>query len=644
MADLSAYDPAINAAAAEWGHDPDMLRALILQESSGNPAATSKAGAYGLTGILPKTATGLGITDPKDPTQQIFGAAKYLAEGRDKEGSPEGALLYYHGGPDWRKAYGPESAGYVPSVASKYTALKGGTKDSDDAVPSDAEFLKQTAPAEVKADAVPSDAEFLKQTGAAPGKSTADAAKPEATAPDLTADMKPGPPGDTSAGVDIYGRPNDSVVTAPSRVMGAIGRGAAEGFGSEPLTGHTILSPEAQAWMDARQREGGFGGFMAGLGSTVAGDIGNGGNLLLRGGNALFRGAQAGVMQGGAEAGDPQLGRDLAAMPEAFMGMPGGLGGPRSTAEVLPGRAAMERNRLVEPGAIERPYPGPPPAADVPVPKTAAEAKSIASAYYDKAERDGGTLTPAFANKFVEAANRLAPQSEAGLAVAGETPITALAGRLEALRDQPISLRGAQEIDEALSGLIDKEFGVKGLSKDGKALMDLQSDFREMIRNAGPDDVSGGTSGFDALVQGRRAWAQAMKMDDLERIQQRAEGTDNPATGIKSGIRVLLANRSRVRGYSPEEITALKQAQERGVTGGLLHVFGSRLIPQAAAVGGFFGSGPVAAAVAGTASHFVASGLRSGATKLQANRLANAVQTLGKGVPPNPNRLIAPPD
>jgi hypothetical protein len=94
--------------------------------------------------------------------------------------------------------------------------------------------------------------------------------------------------------------------------------GAVEGFGN-PI-GETILSPRAQAWMDARQREGGVGGFLAGLGSTAAEDIGTAGGVVAAIPSAAFRGAQGVVAQTGAELGAPQLGRDIAAMPEAFMG------------------------------------------------------------------------------------------------------------------------------------------------------------------------------------------------------------------------------------------------------------------------------------------------------------------------------------
>lgn len=120
---LAPYDPIFQAAGQEWNVDPLLLRSLAGQESSGNPKAVSKAGAQGLMGLMPDTAKGLGVTDPTDPVQNIFGGAKYLSQALDAEGSPELALLRYHGGPGWRQKYGDESKNYVPAVAARYKAL-----------------------------------------------------------------------------------------------------------------------------------------------------------------------------------------------------------------------------------------------------------------------------------------------------------------------------------------------------------------------------------------------------------------------------------------------------------------------------------------------------------------------------------------
>lgn len=135
MADLSAYDQVFEDAGREWNVDPKLLKAVAGQESGGNTRAVSRSGAQGLMQIIPSTQKYLGITDPNDPVQSIFGAAKYLSEGLDKEGTPEGALLFYHGGPGWRQAYGKESAGYVPAVTARYKALSGGQDTSQPPAP-----------------------------------------------------------------------------------------------------------------------------------------------------------------------------------------------------------------------------------------------------------------------------------------------------------------------------------------------------------------------------------------------------------------------------------------------------------------------------------------------------------------------------
>lgn len=125
MADdpLAKYDAIFQAAGEEWNVDPLLLKAMATQESGGDRYARSKANAQGVMQIIPETQKYLGVTDPHDPVQSIFGGAKYMNEALTKEKTPEDALRYYHGGPDWRQAYGPESRGYVPAIAAHYQRL-----------------------------------------------------------------------------------------------------------------------------------------------------------------------------------------------------------------------------------------------------------------------------------------------------------------------------------------------------------------------------------------------------------------------------------------------------------------------------------------------------------------------------------------
>jgi len=281
------------------------------------------------------------------------------------------------------------------------------------------------------------------------------------------------------------------------------------------------------------------------------------------------------------------------------------------------------------------------PAATGPV-TTSAQAKQVAGAYYKIADESGGTLAPGFVNKFIDGVEKILPQTEAGKVVAGESPTSALVQRLQTVRDKPMTLQAVQEVDEAYGSLIDKEYGVKGLSKEGQKLVEMQQAFREHIDNAGPGDITGGTAGFDALSPARKAWSQARKLDDLERIQLRASMTDNPATSIKTQIRTLLTNRTKSRGYDAAETAALEEAAKRGTLGSVLHVFGSRLVPLAAGAAGA-GGGLASSILSAGVAHLGTAKLRDWGTALQENRLNNVMGVLGQSVPPNPNTLLTPP-
>jgi hypothetical protein len=86
--------------AENYGIDPALFQALIQQESSFDPSAVSSAGALGLTQLMPKTAKSLGVTNPLDPTQNMEGGAKYLAQLlKQFNGDRKLALAAYNAGP-----------------------------------------------------------------------------------------------------------------------------------------------------------------------------------------------------------------------------------------------------------------------------------------------------------------------------------------------------------------------------------------------------------------------------------------------------------------------------------------------------------------------------------------------------------------
>lgn len=96
---LDAYKTEIAAAAADYGVDGALLRAVIHAESAFNPMALSNKGAQGLMQLMPGTAGDLGVTDAFDAAQNIRGGARYLARLlKDFNGNSQLATAAYNAG------------------------------------------------------------------------------------------------------------------------------------------------------------------------------------------------------------------------------------------------------------------------------------------------------------------------------------------------------------------------------------------------------------------------------------------------------------------------------------------------------------------------------------------------------------------
>jgi len=74
-----SYAAEIKAAAAEFGVEEAIVRAIMHAESAYNPNALSRAGAQGLMQLMPATAARFGVANAFDPGQNIRGGVQYLA-------------------------------------------------------------------------------------------------------------------------------------------------------------------------------------------------------------------------------------------------------------------------------------------------------------------------------------------------------------------------------------------------------------------------------------------------------------------------------------------------------------------------------------------------------------------------------------
>lgn len=119
----------LTAAANRYHLPVPFLLAIIGAESMGDMSAVSSAGAIGIMQLMPRTAAAMGVTDIRNPCQNIMGGARYLRRLANRfrgnlllviaaYNAGEWAVIRYHGVPPYK-----ETRAYVRNVLARYRRL-----------------------------------------------------------------------------------------------------------------------------------------------------------------------------------------------------------------------------------------------------------------------------------------------------------------------------------------------------------------------------------------------------------------------------------------------------------------------------------------------------------------------------------------
>ena len=127
------YRELVEAAAAHYKVDADLIASVIAVESNFDPKAVSRKKARGLMQLMPETAARLGVRNIEDPQENIDAGTRYLRELLQKyNNNLVLALAAYNAGPERIERYGrvppfAETISYVRRVKRCYENNKSDT-------------------------------------------------------------------------------------------------------------------------------------------------------------------------------------------------------------------------------------------------------------------------------------------------------------------------------------------------------------------------------------------------------------------------------------------------------------------------------------------------------------------------------------
>ncbi len=144
---------------------------------------------------------------------------------------------------------------------------------------------------------------------------------------------------------------------------------------------------------------------------------------------------------------------------------------------------------------------------------------------------------------------------------------------------QPIfDIPSFDKLDKNLTQIINNHTNDFGkLDQYGAKAYQLQNNIRNKFQDA--PITSGNPQAADILNQARNRYFVGKKLEDIENIISKAQGTQNPSSSLKTRINTFVNDPNRIKGLDPKTVDALKDFAQNGIVSNVLgRTIGSKLL------------------------------------------------------------------
>lgn len=209
--------------------------------------------------------------------------------------------------------------------------------------------------------------------------------------------------------------------------------------------------------------------------------------------------------------------------------------------------------------------------------------RQMAKSYYDYSKNQGVDFSPDAQTTILDAINNnLSKTGKMNNSLHGNT-LSVLEDLKNDANSGNLDLETLHQYRQLFGDVINNNLHPNGKMKPDAMKANSAIDAIDGMLDQAKDDPSmlskGTPDAINAWQQGQQLWAASARASDIERIMNRAEFMQNPATSMRQGFASLAGNPARFNKFTPEQQEMIKDAASSNLGIEAMRAIGSRLIP-----------------------------------------------------------------